>query len=135
VAGRHAYLPAIGHHEVLVVDTQTWQEVDRIAVAGQPVFVIARPDGRQVWVTFAVPDYHRVQVIDTPSRRVVRALEPGQAVLHLEFTPRGEAVWISARDDNRVVVLDTRDFRTLASLPVDSPSGIFFTARAARMGF
>ena len=42
VAGR-AYLPAIGRHEVLVVDTQTWQEVGRIPVAGQPVFVMARP--------------------------------------------------------------------------------------------
>jgi protein NirF len=135
VAGRHAYLPAVGRHEVLVVDTQTWQEVGRIAVAGQPVFVIARPDGRQVWVTFALPDYHRVQVIDTPSQRVVRTLEPGHAILHLEFTPRGEAVWLSARDDNRVVVLDTQEFQTLASLSVDSPSGIFFTARAARLGF
>jgi len=135
VAGRHAYLPAVGRHEVLVVDTLSWQEVGRIAVAGQPVFVIARPDGRQVWVTFALPDYHHVQVIDTPSQRVVRTLEPGQAILHLEFTPRGEAVWLSARDDNRVVVLDTQDFRTLATLSVDSPSGIFFTARAARLGF
>jgi len=135
VAGRHAYLPAIGRHEVLVVDTQSWQEVGRIAVAGQPVFVIARPDGRQVWVSFALPDYHRVQVIDTLEQRVLRTLEPGRAILHLEFTPRGEAVWLSARDDNRVLVLDTQSFATLASLPVDSPSGIFFTARAARVGF
>ena len=135
VAGRHAYLPAIGRHEVLVVDTATWQEVGRIAVAGQPVFVIARPDGRQVWVNFAVPDYHRVQVIDTVSRQVVRTLEPGKAVLHMEFTPRGEAVWISARDDNRVSVIDTQSFATLATLAIDAPSGIFFTSRAARMGF
>jgi protein NirF len=135
VAGRHAYLPAIGRHEVLVVDTASWQEVARIAVAGQPVFVIARPDGRQVWVNFAVPDYHRVQVIDTLTRQVVRTLEPGKAVLHMEFTPRGEAVWISSRDDHRVSVIDTHNFATLAKLDIDSPSGIFFTARAARIGF
>ena len=135
VAGRHAYLPAIGRHEVLVVDTQSWQEVGRIAVAGQPVFVIARPDGRQVWVNFAVPDYHRVQVIDTLERRVVRTLEPGKAVLHMEFTPRGEAVWISSRDANRVSVIDTRSFATLAALDIDAPSGVFFTSRAARTGF
>jgi protein NirF len=135
VAGGHAYLPAIGRHEVLVVDTTTWQEVGRIAVAGQPVFVMARPDGRQVWVNFAVPDYHRVQVIDTPTRRVVKVLEPGKAVLHMEFTPRGEAVWISSRDDNRVSVIDTATFATLAQLDIDAPSGIFFTSRAARVGF
>ena len=135
VAGRHAYLPAIGRHEVLVVDTASWQEVARIPVAGQPVFVMARPDGRHVWVNFAVPDYDRVQVIDTPTQRVVRTLEPGKAVLHMEFTPRGEAVWISARDANRVSVYDTERFERLASLDVDAPSGIFFTARAGRMGF
>lgn len=135
VAGRHAYLPAIGRHEVLVVDTASWQEVGRIAVAGQPVFVMARPDGRQVWVSFAVPDYDRVQVIDTVTRQVVRTLAPGRAVLHMEFTPRGEAVWISARDSNRVAVIDTQRFATLAALDVDAPSGIFFTSRAARIGF
>jgi len=135
VAGRRAYLPAIGRHEVLVVDTDTWQEVGRIPVAGQPVFVMARPDGRQVWVNFSVPDYHRVQVIDTTTQQIVRTLEPGKAVLHMEFTPRGESVWISSRDDHRVSVIDTQTFAAQATMAVDSPSGIFFTSRAARVGF
>jgi protein NirF len=135
IAGETAYLPAIGHHEVLIVDTRDWREVGRVVVAGQPVFAIARPDGRQVWVNFALPDNGKVQVIDTETRRVVRTLEPGQAILHLEFTPRGDAVWISARDDDRVLVYDTASFSRLASLPVAEPSGIFFTSRAARMGF
>ena len=135
VAGRHAYLPAIGRHEVLVVDTETWTEVARIPVTGQPVFAMARPDGRQVWVNFAVPDYDRVQVIDTQTRQVVKTLEPGKAVLHMEFTPRGEAVWISSRDANRVSVYDTRSFEPLTTLPLAAPSGVFFTSRAARMGF
>ena len=135
VAGRRAYLPAIGRHEVLVVDIDTWQEVGRIPVAGQPVFVMARPDGRQVWVNFAVPDYDRVQVIDTPTQRIVATLTPGKAVLHMEFTPRGETVWISARDDNRVTVFDTQSLQVKAQLPLDAPSGIFMTARAARLGF
>lgn len=135
MAGGRAFLPAIGRHEVLVVDTTTWAEVGRIPVAGQPVFVMARPDGRQVWVNFSVPDYNRVQVIDTPSLRVVDTITPGKAVLHMEFTPRGESVWISCRDDNRVQVYDTHTRQLQASLDVDAPSGIFFTARAQRMGF
>jgi protein NirF len=119
----------------LVVNTETWQEVGRIPVAGQPVFVMARPDGRQVWVNFSVPDYHKVQVIDTPSNQVVATLMPGKAVLHMEFTPRGESVWISARDDNRVAVIDTQTLKTQATLNVDAPSGIFFSSRANRVGF
>jgi protein NirF len=135
IAGEFAYLPAIGHHEVLVVDTRDWQMVARVPVAGQPVFVIARPDCRQVWVNFAFPDNALVEVIDTETRRVAHRLAPGKAVLHLEFTPRGEAVWISARDDDRVLVYDTTTLARVASLAVDSPSGIFFTSRAARIGF
>jgi protein NirF len=56
-------------------------------------------------------------------------------VLHLEFTPRGEAVWISARDDNRVLVYDTSSLARVAALAAENPSGIFFTSRAARIGF
>jgi protein NirF len=135
IAGGYAWLPAIGRHEVLVVDTRDWREVARVKVAGQPVFVIARPDARQVWVNFAFPDNGRVQVIDAESRAVTATLEPGRAVLHMEFTPRGEEVWISSRDDNRVVVVDTESLKTVATLASDAPSGIFFTSRAARTGF
>jgi protein NirF len=135
IAGGYAWLPAIGRHEVLVVDTRDWREVARVPVAGQPVFVIARPDARQVWVNFAFPDNARVQVIDAETRKVAALLEPGRAVLHLAFTPRGENVWISARDDDRVVVVDTATLATVATLRAESPSGIFFTSRAARMGF
>jgi protein NirF len=135
VAGRFAYVPAIGRHEVLVMDTETWKEVARVKVAGQPVFVIARPDGRQVWVNFAFPDNAQVQVIDVETRSVIKHLEPGKAVLHMEFTPRGETVWISARDDNRVLIYDTSNYAVRKELAAQAPSGIFFTNRAARIGF
>jgi len=135
MAGRYAYIPAIGRHEVLVIDTDSWTESARIPVAGQPVFVIARPDGRHVWVNFALPDNGTVQVIDTETRSIVHTMQPGKAVLHMEFTPRGEHVWLSARDDDRVLVYDTATFARLAELPADKPSGIFFTARAFRIGF
>ena len=135
VAGRRAFVPAIGRHEVLVLDTETWEAKGRVAVAGQPVFVVARPDARQVWVSFAFPDNGKVQVIDTESGEIVRTLEPGRAVLHMEFTPRGEAAWISARDDNRVVIYDTATLERVSEIAAESPSGIFFTSRAGRIGF
>ena len=133
-AGGYAFLPAIGRHEVLVVDMRTWKQVTAIPVQGQPVFVMARPDGRQVWVNFAFPSNDTVQVIDVADLGVIEAIRPGKAVLHMEFTARGNEVWISARDDNRVVVYDTANFTQLAALPAQSPSGIFFTWRARKIG-
>lgn len=133
-AGDHVFVPAVGRHEVLVVRHDDWREVARIPVHGQPVFVMARPDGRQVWVNFAHPDNDTVQVIDVENLAVIQQLRPGKAVLHMEFAPRGEQVWISVRDDDRVDVYDTRTFERLASLPADKPSGIFFTVRAHKVG-
>ena len=125
MAQGNAYLPAIGRHEVLVVAGSNWQEIAHIAVKGQPVFVMARPDGRQVWVNYAFPDNGWVEVIDTLSGKIVKTLAPGRAILHMEFTPRGEQVWISARDDNRVLIYDTATFTKLGELEVQAPSGIY----------
>lgn len=135
VAGGRAYLPAIGRHEVLVVELGTWKELERIPVRSQPVFVMARPDGREVWVNFAFPENGWMQVIDTFSGKLVESFQPGRAILHMEFTPRGETVWISARDDNKVLMYDTRSHQAIGALAADSPSGIFFTSRSFRTGF
>jgi protein NirF len=136
LAGRYAFLPAVGRHEILVVDMgKGWQEVGRIPVHGQPVFAVSRPDGRQIWVNFAHPHNDTVQVIDAAALEVVHSIKPGPAVLHLEFSPRGEQVWISVRDADRVDVYDTRSFALLGSLPADKPSGIFMTSRAHRIGY
>jgi protein NirF len=134
MAGDYAFLPAIGRYEVLVVDRRTWKQVAAVPVQGQPVFVMARPDGRQVWVNFAFPRNGVVQVIDVPTLKLVESLHPGKTVLHMEFTARGDEIWISARDDDRVVVYNTERFQKLAELPAKSPSGIFFTWRAQKIG-
>jgi protein NirF len=127
-------IPAVGHHEVLVIDENNWQEVAHIPVHGQPVFVVARPDNRQVWVNFAFPDNDTVQVIDVVSRKIVQTLKPGKGVLHMEFTPRGESIWVSARDENKLTIYDSETFAVQGVLFADNPSGIFFTDRANRTG-
>ncbi|MBB3329668.1 protein NirF [Halomonas campaniensis] len=134
MAGSQAFFPAVGRNEVLVADTRDWSLTDRIEVHGQPIFVMSRPDEQQVWVTFAHPNNDRVQVIDTRTHEVIETLSPGESILHKEFTPRGEHIWISARDSGHIVVYDTRTFEELARLPAESPSGIFFTHRAHRIG-
>lgn len=134
VAGDFMFVPAIGQHEVLVIDKRLWTLVKRIPVKGQPVFVMARPDGRQVWVNFAFPDNQNLQIIDAKDFNIVKSLTPGKAVLHMEFTPRGEEVWVSVRDDNRLVIYNTDTLTEIKRLPAEKPSGIFFSSRAHKMG-
>jgi protein NirF len=54
--------------------------------------------------------------------------------LHMEFAPRGAEVWMSVRDADRVAIYDTRSFEKLDEIEARSPSGIFFTSRAHRIG-
>ena len=134
LAGGQFILPAVGRAELLALDAENFKEAGRVRVHGQPVFAIARPDGRQVWVNFAHPMNDTIQVVDVPSLKVVHEFKPGPAILHMEFTPRGHEVWVSVRDADKVEIYDARTFEKRGQLAVKKPSGIFFTARANRIG-
>ncbi len=134
VAGDRLVLPAIGRHELLWVDIRTFEEVGRTQVQGQPVFAVARPDGRHVWVNFALPHNDAVQVVDSITGKIIKDLKPGPGVLHMEFTPRGHDVWVSVRDRHQVQIYDTRTFEKKAQIEARDPSGIFFSSRAHRTG-
>lgn len=133
-AGGQFIFPAVGQHQLFAVDSRTFKQTGALDVHSQPVFAVARPDGRQVWVNFAHPHNDTIQVVDVPSLKVVHAFKPGPAALHMEFTPRGHEVWLSVRDTDRVQIYDTRTFRKVGELEVRKPSGIFFSARAGRIG-
>lgn len=134
IAGDLAFVPAVGRHSVLVINTKNWQQMAEIPAHGQPVFVMAQPDNRQIWVNFAFPDNDTIQVIDVETQEIIKTLTPGKGVLHMEFTPRGEQVWMSVRDMDRIDIVDTETFEIIKSLPAEKPSGIFFTARAHEIG-
>ncbi len=134
IAGNKAFLPAVGQHELLVVDSSNWQEIGRIKVHSQPVFAMASPDQQQVWVNFAFPDNNTLQVIDTKTLKIIKQFQPGKGILHMEFTPRGEHVWVSVRDKDQVIIYDTNTLKEIRRIKAKKPSGIFFTSRANKIG-
>lgn len=134
IAGDYAFMPAVGQHSVLVVNTKTWEQVTEIPAHSQPIFVMAQPDNRQIWVNFAHPDNNTIQIFNTETFELVKTLTPGPAVLHMEFTPRGEQVWMSVRDSNEIQIYDTKTQTLQKTLKSSSPSGIFFTNRAHQIG-
>lgn len=130
----NAFLPAIGQRQLLVMDTQSWKEQTRIEVKANPVFAMAQPDGRQIWVNFAYPDNQWLQVIDVMTMKVIKTIEAGKGVLHMEFSPRGEKIWVSVRNKNEIHIYDTKTLELVKVLKAESPSGIFFTNRAHQIG-
>ena len=133
-SGDRLLIPAVGRHELIAVDLKSFKEIGRVATYGQPVFAVARSDGRHVWVNFAHPLNDTIDVVDATTLKLVHRFRAGPAVLHMEFSPRGHEVWVSVRDDDRVLVYDAATFAKKAEITAAKPSGIFFTARATRIG-
>lgn len=126
VAGTSVLFPAVGAHEVLVADATTWTLQEHIPVAGQPVFVISRR--HEAWVNFALPDNDTIQVIDVARARVVHTFKPGHGVMHMASTPDGREMWISLRDENKVVIHDANTHERIGEIQALAPSGIFLTS-------
>jgi len=133
-AGSKIYLPAVGAYKVLVADTDKWQLQNSIKVHGQPVFVMARPDGKQIWVNYAFPHNDTIEVIDSQSDKIIQTFTLGKGALHMEFSPRGEEIWISVRDENKIMVFNTNTLKLINTMEAKNPSGIFFTNRAGKIG-
>ena len=52
----------------------------------------------------------------------------------MEFTPRGDQIWVSVRDEDKLIVYDTATLQPMRELPAEKPSGIFFSHRAGQIG-
>ncbi len=131
---QYFYIPGVGHHEVLLIDKPGFQITKRIKTYGQPVFVMASPTEREIWVNFAHPKNDKIQIIDARTNQISKTFEAGKGILHMEFSSRGETVWVSVRDENRIDIYDTACDCVVKSLSADKPSGIFMTHRAHQIG-
>jgi YVTN family beta-propeller protein len=98
--GRYVYVPLNRANQVAVVDTATWEVVERITGRGiaQPHGAAPSPDGRWMFVsnnnlegtyvaTGSEPGVGTVDVIDTGTREIVGVIEVGPNATGLETIP------------------------------------------------
>jgi len=138
ISGNLAFLPAFGEKRVIVYDMRDWSVVKSIPIAGTGLFVVARPGGREVWVDNVgapgSPEERLIEVIDVETLEVKKTLDAGLGAMDPQFTPKGEAVYISIRGEDKVAVYDADTLKLLKEIPVDKPSGIFCTDRTSKFG-
>ncbi len=135
MAGGDLFAPVIGGEGLAVIDTESWKTKKFIPLAAYPVFAMARPDMRQIWTNYVLGDSHdTVEVVDVKSLKVVKTLKPGAKIFHMQFTPKGDAVYLSSNGDNKILVYDTKTFELLKEIPARRPSGIFSSDRAGKFG-
>lgn len=134
LAGDLAFLPALKREVALVYSTRDWTPLPPIPISGTALYTVVRPDRRQVWVDIVGKNGDLVDVLDVEQMRVVRTLNPGPGATHPQFTPKGDAAYISLMDARKIVVYDTATFEVIKTFPARRPSGIFFADRAHRFG-
>jgi len=115
---------------VLVIDKQDWKLVKAIPVPGQPVFVMARRTGGKFGSISPCPTT-TITIIDVKDLSLGKT-DACKAVLHMEFTPRGEQVWVAVRDDNQLVIYDTTLCRKSHAAAQNQRN--FFSSRAHKTG-
>ena len=135
VAGNWIFVPLVGEDRLAVLDRATWNFSRSIPLRGHPVYAVRSPTEREVWVSFSgEEDDAYVQVIDVEQLAVVDTLRLGRRIYHMDFTPRGSHVLVSANADNKLLLVNASTREIEDAVDVASPSGIFGAWRAFRIG-
>lgn len=135
MAGGELFAPVVGGAGLAVIDTGTWKSKEFIPLVAYPVFAMASPDMRQIWTNYVMGDHHdTVEVVDVKTKKVVKTLKPGARIFHMQFTPKGSAVYFSSNGEDKVLVYDTKTFKPVAEIPAKKPSGIFCSHRSGKFG-
>jgi len=135
VAGDRVFVPLVGEPRMVVLNRKTWAFEKSVPVRGHPVYSVAAPTGKEIWVSFSgEKDDAFLQVIDVETLAIKRSIEVGGRVYHLDFTPRGSHVLVSANRDNKLVLVDANSYAIVDEENVHSPSGVFGVWRAFRIG-
>lgn len=135
MAEQGLFAPVVGGSGLALIDMKSWKVKKFIDLSAYPVFAMARPDMRQIWTNYVMGEYHdTVQVVDVKTLEVVKTLKPGNKIFHMQFTPKGKAVYFSSNGDDKVLVYDAKTFKKIKEIPARKPSGIFCSARSSAFG-
>ncbi|MBI5892518.1 MAG: protein nirF [Deltaproteobacteria bacterium] len=134
IAGDTAILPALKKEWALVYNSKTWEWLKNVPLEGTALYTVSGPDGRYIWVDLVGKNGDLIQVIDMKTQEVIKTLNPGKGATHPQFTPKGNSVYVSLMDEDKVVVYDAATFEKIKEFPAKRPSGIFSTERAHKFG-
>lgn len=112
--GRRLYIANLATDSVTVLDVESLELVDRVAVGDGPNESRVTPDGRTLFV--ANWNSSDVTVIDTTTFERVATLSVGEGTHGVAVSPDGAEVWIANRISNDIVVLDAVGLEPTARL-------------------
>jgi len=116
--GRRAYVGNQDAGTITVVRVATNEVVDTIALTPSILTIGVSPDGRRL---YALTDYHGVDVISTATRNVVDSIpasSTGTILTGVAFHPSQHCMYVAARDQGTVAVINTATNAVVTTLSV-----------------
>jgi protein NirF len=93
---------------------------------GPGLFIRANPDSRYVWVDVAFGEWwDDIVVFDRDTLEIVETLQPGKRSIHPEFTKDAKYVYVSAWNEDKVIVYDANTLEIVTEFEAKTPTGIF----------
>jgi mono/diheme cytochrome c family protein len=119
--------PHLESSTISIIDTATWQTVERLETLGPGFFMRSHATTPYAWAdVFFGPNKDVMHIIDKETLQIVRTLrpEPGVTLAHTEFTRDGRHALVSIwEEDGAVIVYDAATFAEVRRLPMRKPSG------------
>ncbi len=119
------FIPAVGDNAVMVYDNK-FNFIKNVEMKGLPVFTSLSPDKKYLAVTFSGKDFPTIQILDTKTLKIIKTFTFKGKVLHVRWSNRYPALYVSVNDANQVNVIDTDEwFLEREIFQIKHPSGIF----------
>ena len=120
--------PHLQEAALSVIDTKSWQLVQRVPTAGPGFFLRSHAGSPYAWLDAMLSkgDKDKIQILDKRSLEIVRTLQPapGKTTAHVEFTRDGRFALLSVmEDEGELIVYDAATFEEVKRLPAKKPIG------------
>lgn len=120
-----AIVPIVSDNKLLALDLVTAQPIKEIPLIGSPVFAAVSPDKKNLIVNYSGDKENFVSVVDLRKMEKIKDLEVGKRVMHLRYSQKSDAVYVTTYFDNSLRIIDANDWSVLNEVKVATPSGIF----------
>jgi len=125
-----AYITSASSNTVSVINTQTNQVVNTIAVGVAPEAIAVSPDGSRVYV--ANVQSNNVTVIDASTRTVIATIPVGSEPASAIVSPDGSKLYVS--NDINVSVINTASNTLITNIPIgEYPNALAISPDGSRL--
>jgi YVTN family beta-propeller protein len=115
--GQRAYVLAPHSSELVLLDCEHQKEVGRMHLSGKPSSVALTPDGK----TLIVSTDAGLEFVDAAKQTELGTVQTGKTSGPMVIRPDGGEVFVAAKDEKLVSVVDVPSCQLLANLDVAAP--------------